>query len=633
MPLPTEYQEFIYLRTYARWLNEEGRRENWEETVNRYADYMADKLPKDIFYEAQEEFTKATLLIDSLDVMPSMRALWTAGEALDVDNIAGYNCAYTVIDSIKSFAEILYILMNGAGVGYSVERQYICGLPEVPKDLSYCESDIIVFKDSKLGWAKGFYQYLRGLYDGFVLPYDLSKIRPKGKLLKTFGGRASGPEPLDSLLKFTEQVFLKAKGRKLNSLECYDIVCKIAECVVVGGVRRSATINLSNLSDNRLRHAKDGEFWNTTPWRALSNNSVAYTEKPEPDRFMEEWIALMRNGNGERGIVNREGLKNCADKIGRDSTWDFGVNPCGEIALRPHQFCNLTEVVVRPEDTLETLKEKVEAATILGCIQSTLTNFKFLDESWKENCEEERLLGVSLTGCCDHEILKDVNDTAKAILTILRHVATTTAAKWSFILNINKPTAITCVKPSGTVSQLVDSASGIHPRFSKFYIRRVRISATDPLCTFLMDEGIPCEPEVGQTWENASTVIFSFPIAAPKDSVTVTQRCALEQLEYWKMFKEFWCDHNPSITIYVKEDEWLEVGAWVYKNWDYIGGLSFLPAAGGSYLLAPYEEITETSYKSLVRPSVNWDKLKEYEHNDNTEGAKEFACVGGQCEL
>ena len=638
MPFKTSYQEFIYKRTYARWMEDFGRRESWQETTRRYRDFFMSKVDKSKMTPEQAlDLVDAFFAINNLEVMPSMRVLWTSGEALERENIAGYNCAYTVIDSVKSFAEILYILMNGTGVGFSVERQYINHLPEVPEELKDASNDFVIkFEDSKMGWAGGYHRLLINLFHGYIWKLDYSLIRPKGSRLKTFGGRASGHEPLQQLCEFTIDTFKKAQGRKLNSLECYDLVCMIANCVVVGGVRRSATINLSNFSDQRMRHAKDGQFWLENPQRFLSNNSVAYTEKPDMVAFMEEWLNLSRSGTGERGIVNRQGFQRTAKEQGREVR-DFGVNPCGEIVLRPKQFCNLTEVVVTAEDTLATLKKKVKCATILGCLQSTLSNFGFLDEEWKKNTEEERLLGVSLTGLADHRVLNGSMGMTKLMESLqqMKDVAHETAQEWSKILGINVPKAITCVKPSGTVSQLVDSSSGIHPRFSRFYIRRVRVNATDPICKYLESEGMSWNPENGETVDSCTTKVFDFPIQAPEGCLTKDKVTALGQLQYWLIIKKHWCDHNPSATIYVNDDEWLEVGAWVYKNWDDIGGLSFLPKAGGHYQLAPYEEITKDRFEELSKefPKLNFDKLTRYENHDETDGAREYACVGGSCEL
>lgn len=630
-PLQTPYQEFIYKRTYSRWLEDEQRRETWSETVARYKEFFKKRVPR----EFEEEFEKAIDDVYNLRVMPSMRALWTAGPALERDNVAGYNCAYTVIESPRDFAEILYILMCGTGVGFSTERQYINKLPVVP-DVLHRVDDVIVVEDSRIGWAKAFYNLLNYLYDGEIPRIDYSRIRPKGARLKTFGGRASGPEPLKQLFDFTLNIFQNARGRKLNSLECYDIVCMTASIVIAGGVRRSATINLSNLSDQRMKHAKDGQFWIDNPQRTLSNNSVAYTEKPDITVFMEEWMNLMKSGTGERGIVNRQGLKIQAAHIGRDCGYEFGVNPCGEVILRPRQFCNLTEVVVRPDDDLDSLLRKATSATILGVLQSTLTDFRFLSDEWKKNVEEERLLGVSLTGLRDHPILSAHSDKAKRWLASLRRQTRDVAVLWSSVLGINTPKAITSVKPSGTVSQLVDSSSGIHPRFSQYYIRRVRVASSDPLAKFLIDQGVPYYPEVGQDWNSCTTVVFEFPMKAPEGAVIRGTETAIEQLEYWKMIKEYWTDHNPSNTIYVKPDEWLEVGAWVYKNFNIVTGLTFFPYDNGVYQLAPYEEIDEETYNKLVKTmpeEIDWDRLNEYEKEDTTTGAREWACSGDKCEI
>lgn len=627
----TIYQEFIYKRTYSRWLEREGRREEWIETVNRYADFFHKRVPQPLL----GEFFGAIDKIVNLDVLPSMRCLWSAGEALESDNIAGYNCAYTVVDAKKTFAEILYILMNGTGVGFSVERQYINKLPEVPHSFGRLDMSPWVIGDSKIGWAEAFEHHINMLYNGMLCPFDYSQIRPKGSRLKTFGGRASGHEPLKQLIEYTTKIFQAAAGRKLNSIECYDIVCMIANCVVVGGVRRSATISLSNLSDLRMRHAKDGEFYILNPQRQLSNNSVAYTEKPEVATFMEEWLSLMKSGSGERGIVNREGLREHARLNGRDPEYDFGVNPCGEIILRPKQFCNLTEVVIKPDETLLDLSHKVRAAVILGCLQATLDNFKFLSEEWTKNTKEERLLGVSLTGIHDSAYFSGSVVSMARYLKTLKLEAQVTARRWADALGIAVPKAITCVKPSGTVSQLVNSSSGLHPRYAKHYIRRVRVNATDPVAKLLIAEGVPYEPEVGQELETASTLVFSFPIKSPTGSTTKSQVTALQQLDFWKILKIHWCDHNPSATIYVKPHEWIEVGAWVYKNWEHIGGLSFLPDDGGVYQLAPYEEISTEKYAELMWnfPKLDFSKLSEYEKADQTEGSKEYACQGGVCEL
>jgi ribonucleoside-triphosphate reductase (thioredoxin) len=638
MNFPTVYQEFIFKRTYSRWLEDQKRRETWDETVDRYAIFFNKKVP--LLNKLLTDFYKATETIRNLQVMPSMRSIWTAGPALEQDNIAGYNCAYTVIDSPKRFAEILYILMNGAGVGFSTERQYINQLPEVPMtiyDIYHNQNQTtIMFEDSKLGWAEGYQQFIQKLYEGYNPICNYSNIRPKGARLKTFGGRASGPEPLKDLVEFTRKTFKNAQGRKLNSIECYDIICKIANCVVAGGVRRSATINLSNLSDLRMRAAKEGQFWIENPQRSLSNNSVAYTEKPDIMAFIEEWTSLIKSRSGERGIVNRPGLTSQIPSR-RVKVSDLGVNPCGEIVLRPFQFCNLTEVVVRPEDTLEDLCTKVKYATILGCLQATLTDFKFLSPEWKKNCEEERLLGVSLTGLMNHPVLNHLayDRCIEYWLKPMKQTAIDTAKEWSEALGISMPAAITCVKPSGTVSQLVNCSSGLHPVYSPYFIRRVRVNAHDAITKLLLAKGVPANPEVGQTWANCDTVVFDFPMKAPEGSVYRNDRTAIEQLEYWKMLKVYWCEHNPSCTIYVKDDEWLKVGAWIYENWDAIGGLSFLPYDGGTYELAPYEEITKEKYEELMQdfPDIDFEGLSKYEQEDETQGSREFACTGGACEI
>ena len=621
------YKDFIYYRTYARWLPEQQRRENWEDTVSRYTKFFQARLPT----ELHQDFDDAMSMCWSKDVMPSMRCLWTAGKALDKENIAGYNCAYTAIDSPKTLAEILYILMCGTGIGFSVERQFIAKLPVIPESILEYDT-ILVFQDSKLGWAEGYYHLLQLLYSGVVPQLDYSEIRPKGALLKTFGGRASGPQPLQELCTFTIQTFKDAQGRKLNSIEVFDIVCKISSCVQVGGVRRSATICLTNLSDRRMSHAKEGEWWRTHPYRAFANVSVAYTEKPSIETFMDEWIQLMKAKSGERGIINREGM--IERNKHRNFKEDCGINPCSEIDLHSKQFCNLSEVIVYPYDTLETLLQKVKTAALFGVVQSTLTKFDFLDSTWKKNCEKERLIGVSLTGVCDHPYLSK-KLYAKKWLPILRDHTIACANHFADILGINRPASYTCIKPSGTVSQLVNTASGLHPRFAKYYIRRVRVSSNDPIATFLCDRNVPWQPEVGETKETCNTKVFEFPIKSPAISITRSQLTAIEQLDFWKIYKWYWCTHNPSVTIYVKDDEWLEVGSWVYKNWEFIGGLSFLPYDGGSYPLMPYEEINNIEYEKLIRdfPVLKFSELPQYEITDTTTGSREFACVGGSCEI
>lgn len=624
--LPTPYQEFIYKRTYSRWLPELQRREEWDETVSRYEDFFFSKFEDKLNVKQYTDFVTAIRAVRNLEVMPSMRALWTAGTALEFDNICGYNCAYTEIDSLRAFAEVLYILMNGAGVGASVERQVIAKLPEVPKHIAYSNTTI-VFEDSKYGWADGFLTFLQELFNGVCRAVDLSLIRPKGERLRTFGGRASGPEPLQDLINFTLKTVKRAEGRRLNSEECADILCKVAEVVVVGGVRRSAILLLTNPSDRRMQNFKNGEFWLTNPQRQYANVSSCYTEKPSPIQFMEDFIAMMKSGAGERGFVNRESLQRSR---GEDAA--FGLNPCGEVILRNKQFCNLTEVVVRPEDNLSTLKQKIRSATILGTMQATLSDFRFLSSEWKENTERDRLLGVSLTGIMDNVYLRYCHDDVQEML---QECASTTNTQWADILGINDSASITCIKPSGTVSQLVNCSSGIHPRFAPYFIRRVRVASTDPLCKLLQDSGVPWKPEVGEEADRCKTAVFEFPMKAPNMSVTKDAVSALEQLDTWLMFKEGYTTHNPSVTVYVKEDEWVDVCAWLYDNWDIAGGITFLPYDNGVYQLAPYEEISAAKFTELSNsfPEIDFSKLKQYESDDFTQGSREFACAGGSCEL
>jgi ribonucleoside-diphosphate reductase alpha chain len=630
------FGEFIFKRTYARWIEEEQRRENWDETVARYRNYFLERF--DLPQEMEDNFNHACDMIQNKEIVPSMRCLWTAGAALDEDNIAGFNCTFLLIDSVKSFADQLYLLMNGCGTGYSVERQVINKLPIVPDTLTDVD-DVVVFADSKLGWAEGLLEYMTKIYDGKIPKYDLSLIRPKGARLKTFGGKAGGSDDLRLLLDYLKVVFQKAHGRRLVSLECHDICCFIANVVVSAGIRRSACISLSNLSDPRMRDCKIGEFWLNNPQRSMANNSAAYTEKPDMHIWMLEWMSLMNSGSGERGIFNRESSKKQFEKLGR-STVDsdgneylIGTNPCGEILLRPNEACNLSEVIVRPDDTLETLIDKVESATVIGCVQSCLTTTKFLDPIWKINMEDERLLGVSLTGVRDHHVLNNVSQLSSMWLTTLRNAAHDMAVDCAITLEMNVPAAITCNKPSGTVSALLNTASGVHTRFSPYYIRRVRVSTTDVLCKFLMSVGVPNHPEIGQDNETANTRVFDFPIKAPDGAIFDTP--ALEQLDYWRMFKKCWCHHNPSVTIMVEEHEWLEVGSWVYKNWDIVGGLSFLPKSDNVYQLAPFQEISKEEYDQRVSemPEINFDDLTKFEREDETVGAQILACTGNNCEV
>lgn len=623
-----DLQHYVYKSRYARWLDKEGRREHWHETVKRYCDFWAnrfgDLFPYDSIYTA----------IHGLEVMPSMRALMTAGPALERDNIAGYNCSYIPIQDQKCFDEIMYILMNGTGVGFSVERQYINKLPEVPERIYDSETNIVV-ADSKQGWASAFRQLIALLYSGQSPSLDVDRIRPSGARLKTFGGRASGPAPLVELFNFTKQLFKGALGRKLNSIECHDLVCKVAQVVVVGGVRRSALISLSNLTDERMRNAKNGAWWDGSVHRALANNSVAYTEKPDVGIFMKEWHALYESKSGERGIYNRVSAKKQAAATGRrEVDHDFGTNPCGEIILRPFGFCNLTEVVVRQSDTSKELVDKVRLATILGTFQSTLTDFRYIRKQWKVNAEDERLLGVSLTGIMDNPILSghDRGTDLADLLTGLKNETIQTNAEWAAKLGINPSAAITTVKPSGTVSQLVDSASGIHPRHNSHYVRTVRADVKDPLAVFMQEKGVPYEVDV----TNSSNLVFSFPVAAPAGSVNRSDRTAIQQLEHYLSFKRHWCEHNPSITVYVREHEWLEVGAWVYKHLDEIGGVSFLPHNDHVYQQAPYQDISEEKYNELRTsfPKIPWVEFDNYETNeDTTNGAQEFACTSGSCDI
>ena len=624
--LPTDYQAFIHTSRYARWLEDEGRRESWSETVDRY---MGNVVGYDIDHETYNEIRDAIL---GLEVMPSMRAMMTAGPALERDNTAGYNCSYLPVDDPKSFDEAMFILLCGTGVGFSVERQFISKLPEVPE---LFESDTtIVVKDSKEGWAKAFRQLLALLWAGEIPKWDVSKVRPAGARLKTFGGRASGPAPLVDLFNFAVTIFKEAQGRRLSSIECHDLMCKIGEVVVVGGVRRSAMISLSNLSDDRMRHAKSGNWWDNNPQRALANNSVAYTEKPDSVSFMREWMALVESGSGERGVFNREASKNQAAKNGRrDPDYDFGTNPCSEIILRPYQFCNLTEVVVRATDDVDSIARKVRLATILGTIQSQYTKFPYLRKVWNRNTEEERLLGVSLTGIMDNPLLTTKNKGLEETLEHLREVAVRTNADWADSLGIPTSAAITCVKPSGTVSQLVDSASGIHPRHSPHYIRTVRGDNKDPLTTFMKDQGIPSEPDV---FKPDQTTVFSFPVKAPQGAVVTDNVSAIEQLKTWLVYQRHWCEHKPSVTINVRKDEWFEVGAFVYEHFDEMSGVSFLPYNEHTYQQAPYQSCTKDDYKKLSKimpKSIDWAKLSEYEKEDTTASSQTFACTGDVCEI
>jgi len=634
--LPTLYQHYIYLSRYSRWLDDEGRRETWTETVSRYFNFMQEHLIENNNFNSADIRGELEEAVLNLSIMPSMRALMTSGPALKRENIAGFNCAFVAVDSPRAFDEILYVLMNGTGVGFSVEEKSVRLLPIVADEFHSTETKIVV-EDSKIGWAKAFKQLISLLYAGEIPSWDVSKVRAAGFRLKTFGGRASGPEPLVGLFKFSVELFKRSAGRKLTTLECHDLVCKIAEIVVVGGVRRSALISLSDLNDDRMRSSKSGLWWEQNVQRALANNSAVYNGKPEIKLFMKEWLSLVESDSGERGIFNRKAAQHQVAKNGRrDNTFDFGMNPCGEILLRNNEFCNLSEVVIRENDTFETLKEKVRLATIVGTYQSTLTNFKYLNKRWKRNCDEERLLGVSLTGIMDNVLTNGSlgHDVLGDALNELKKVAIATNKEWAAKFGIPASAAILCVKPSGTVSQLVDSASGIHARHDPFYIRRVRGDIKDPLAQFMIDNGFVAEPDV--TKPN-HTVVFSFPIKAPEGAVLRSHMTAIEQLEIWKVYRNNWCEHNPSTTISVKSDEWLEVGAWVYKNFDDICGLSFLPYADHIYQQAPYETITETEYNGLLEKLpkyVDWSQLVNYEKFDTTTGTQELACTAsGGCEI
>lgn len=622
------YQQFIALSRYSRWLEKEQRRETWGEVVSRYLDYLSKTVKEKNSFDLRpyrEELAKG---IENLEVMPSMRAMMMAGPALERCNVGAFNCSYLPVDSPRAFDECMYVLMCGTGVGFSVERQYVSQLPVVNEHMEDSGS-IIVVEDNRSGWARALREVISLLYSGRVPSWDMSKLRPAGARLKTTGGRSSGPEPLNELFFFLSSLFKEAAGRKLTSLECHDVMCKIGEVVVVGGVRRSALISLSNLSDERMRDAKSGEWYRDNAQRSLSNNSVCYTEKPDISVFMKEWLALYQSKSGERGIFNREAATRQASKNGRrDTSFEFGCNPCSEIILRPYQFCNLSEVVVRSDDTLKSLIRKVRLATIIGTLQSTLTDFKYLRAVWKKNTEEERLLGVSLTGIMDNKEL--VGNTKW--MEKLKEVSVEINKELSESLGINQSVAITCVKPSGTVSQLVDSASGIHPRWSKYYIRTVRGDNKDPITNLLIDQGVPHEPD---NYNRGHVTVFSFPQKAPEGAITRSDLTALRHLEIWKDFQDFYCEHKPSITVNVKEPEWLKVQSWVWDNFDEVSGIAFLPYADHSYQQAPYQEISEGHYEALMKdfPKIDWSKLPEYEKEDNTAGLQDLACSGATCEV
>jgi ribonucleoside-diphosphate reductase alpha chain len=645
--LPTEYQQFIHLSRYARWDYEKGRRETWDETIERYFDFFTKHLEEKCgFCLDNGERVGLEKAVKELNVMPSMRCLMTAGPALEKENIAGYNCAFVKVDQVRSFDEILYILMNGTGVGFSVEEDYVKKLPIVPEELFATDTTIVV-ADSKLGWARAFKELISLLYGGHIPKWDVSKIREAGAPLKTFGGRASGPAPLVDLFNFTVASFSTAVGRKLKPIEAHDIVCKTAEIVVVGGVRRSALISLSDLNDREMRFAKSGQWWEKDIQRALANNSVNYKEKPDAGTFMREWLSLYDSKSGERGIYNGLASKhhvtdlNTREKdehgtyiqrrVARD---DFGTNPCSEIILRSREFCNLSEVVIRHNDTIDTLRDKVRIATILGTFQSTLTNFKYLSKEWQRNCEEERLLGVSLTGIMDSPLTNGSKDTIKKLLNELREVAVKTNIEYAEKLGIERSASITCVKPSGTVSQLVDSASGIHARHNPYYIRTVRADNKDPLCKMMKAKGFPNEPDVTKP---EHTSVFSFPAKSPKGAICRKDMTAWKQLSLWHTYAKEWCEHKPSVTVSVKEDEWVNTSAWVYDNFDDISGISFLPFSDHTYKQAPYQDCTEKEYKELLNKmpkKVDWSSLANYETQDYTSASQEFACTSEKgCEI
>jgi ribonucleoside-triphosphate reductase len=631
------YSEFIHLSRYSRWLENEGRRETWEETVNRYFDFFDKHLEKTkskLKANEREELRQAVL---SLEVLPSMRCLMTAGEALERENVAGYNCAYVHINRLRTFDEILYVLMCGTGVGYSVEQKFVEKLPTISEEFS--DSDTVIgVADSKAGWARAFRELISLLVAGQVPKWDLSKVRPAGARLKTFGGRASGPAPLDDLFKFTVETFRKAAGRKLTTVECHDIVCKTAEIVVVGGVRRSALISLSDLNDVRMRDAKSGAWWEANPQRALANNSVAYREKPDIGVFMKEWLSLYESKSGERGIFNRDAAKRTVAKLGdrRDSNHDFGCNPCSEIILRDREFCNLTEVVVRPNDTVDALKRKVRLATILGTMQASLTNFQYISSEWAKNCNEEALLGVSMTGQLDNVMMRTIQGEYHDLANVLEHLKThaiETNKEWAKRLGINPAAAITCVKPSGTVSQLTDAASGMHTRHSPYYIRTVRADNKDPLCQMMKEAGFPYESCVMRP---EHTTVFSFPMKSPEHAITRNDLTAIEHLDLWLAYQRHWCEHKPSITITVREHEWMDVGAWVYKHFDEVSGVSFLPHSDHTYRQAPYQECSKEEYEAFLEKmpkGVDWSLLSKYEKEDKTVGSQTYACSGTSCEV
>jgi ribonucleoside-triphosphate reductase (thioredoxin) len=628
------YKNFIHISRYARWIEDKGRRETWVETVDRYINFMKDHLILNYGYSPNAKiFDEVRDAILNHKIMPSMRALMSAGPALERDHIAAYNCSFIAIDSLRAFDEAMYILMNGTGVGFSVESKYVDELPIISESFNQTATTIIV-EDSKLGWAKAFKELIALLSQGQIPQWDMSKVRPAGARLKTFGGRASGPGPLSALFTFTVDTFKNSAGRRLKPIEAHDLMCKVGEVVVVGGVRRSALISLSNLDDFEMAKAKSGSWWEKEAQRSLANNSAVYNTKPNTAQFLREWRNLYESKSGERGIYNIDSVRKHVESFGRrDASQVAGTNPCGEIILRPNEFCNLTEVVISADDTKEDLMDKVRLATILGTWQSTLTNFKYIRKTWKDNCEEERLLGVSLTGIYGNKITSTAGKALEQLLTDMRLESVRINDHEAKKLNINPSVSITCVKPSGTVSQLVGVSSGIHPWYSEYYIRSVRGSNNDPLTQFLKDSGIPNEADVMKPDE---TTVFYFPQKAPKNATITKDLTAIDHLEMWKTYRTYWTEHNPSVTINVHEDEWLRVGAWVYDNFDSIGGISFLPASEHTYKQAPYQEISKDQYEEWVKKSpssIQWDMLSVYEKEDGTTGTQELSCVAGVCEI
>ena len=629
-----EYQKFIYISRYSKWSEEQKRRETWPETIRRYLDFLEVRLKKVNNYILSEQLrNQLEKAIHNHEIMPSMRCLMAAGKALDRDNVAGYNCSFLNIDHPRAFDEAMYILMCGTGVGFSVESKFVDRLPKVPNEI-LDSNNMIIVEDSKIGWAKAFRKLISLLYSGLSPQWDVSQVRPKGAPLKTMGGRASGPDPLVDLMTFTKKIFNESKGRKLSPIQCHDIMCKVGEIVIVGGVRRSALISLSDINDTELRTAKVGSWWEENPHRALANNSACYDKKPQLETFMDEWLSLIKSKSGERGIFNREASKLQALKTNRrDPNFDFGTNPCSEIILRSEEFCNLTECVIRSDDSLENVRRKVRLATILGTFQATLTDFRYLRKSWKENTEEEALLGVSLTGIFDNTFYSFPSEDLKNELNNLKELAIKTNATFAKKLSINQAAAITCIKPSGTVSQLVDSGSGIHPRYGRYYLRTVRISKNDPICKFMDASGIYNEDDVMQP---QNTSVFYFPQMSPKSSITRKDLTAMNHLDLWKLYNTHWCEHKPSVTINVKDEEWIDVQKWIWDNFDSCSGVSFLPYDDTSYKQAPYQEITEEEYMHWMEKfdkKLNWNELATYEEEDSTQSSQTLACSSGSCEM